>query len=122
MMVSIVAWIGSFFLEVFLFALITNLIYNFLWKNLITRYTLAYAGLLLMYNVMGWLFAFCIFWIYSLLDMFYDAFFGNGVERYTKRYVGILNNGLLISTIAVTSLCAMSIYKQEKDYWKNKRK
>ena len=122
MMVSIVAWIGSFFLEVFLFALITNLIYNFLWKNLITRYTLAYAGLLLMYNVMGWLFAFCIFWIYSLLDMFYDAFFGNGVERYTKRYVGILNNGLLISTIAITSLCTMSIYKQEKDYWKNKRK
>lgn len=121
MMFRMLTWLLAFGFEVALFTVITYAIYSYLWKYLITRYTLAYPGLLLMYNIMGWVFAFCVFWGYSLLDLFYDAFFGDGVDENSDAYITLLNTGMIVSTVVVTCVCCVSIYNQESLYWKSRR-
>jgi hypothetical protein len=114
-------WVVTYLLEITLISAFAYIIYNYLWQRLITRYTLAYPSLILYFNSMGWMLSIIIFWVYSIGDIFYDSFFGDGPTRDTQKYFDMFSYIAFGFTVVITSLCIYSIYKQERIYWKNKK-
>lgn len=119
---SAALWMAGFWLEIFLWSILALALYSWLFQYYLTRYLVAYPGLVLLWNLGGWLFCFCMWFIYTLFDLFYSAFFTEaGAAKASENYMDWLGTIFTISTIVVTFFCLRFIYKEETAYWEYKR-
>lgn len=117
-----VLWLGGFWIEIALWCLLGGLLYAWLSKYLITRYLIAYPGLLLVSNIAAWIIICCVWFFVIICHTFYVSFFTDFPhEEMTDTYYEYLSYVLLFSTFVVSAFCAKFIYEQERDYWKNKK-
>lgn len=124
-MVNFIIALGAFFLEWFLLWAFFGLLYFLFSQFILTRYLIAYPGLILIANVMGWALCFCIYLFYAIGSEFYYAFinyvpYHEDTSR-TGKYIVFLNNSTKISTVIMTAISLFFIYAQEKEYWQSKK-
>lgn len=116
---SAVLWLGGFWLEIFLWSLLSTLLYSWLVQYTVTRYLIAYPGVLLLWNLGGWLFCFCIWFIYMLFGNVYDSFIASTDPN--TPYMERLGTAMLLSTIVISFFAIRFIYREETQYWENNR-
>jgi hypothetical protein len=124
-MVNFVLALGGFFLEWFLGWLFLALIYVFLRQYLLTRYLIAYPGMLLALNIAGWILSFCIYLMYAIGGTFYSSFIEDVpyqvVQNRAASYILFLEKALMASTVIMSALGLYFILNEEKLYWETKR-
>jgi len=118
---NLVLWLGGFWLEIGLWFLLSVFIYSWLYQYHITRWLIAYPSVLIISNVMAWIFFGCLWFMGSIFGLFYEAFFTESGISNTSGYVDFAGNMFTISTIFVTFLALRFIYNQEKSYWDSKK-
>lgn len=118
---SAALWLAGFWLEIFLWSLLSVFLYSWLFKYFLTRYLVAYPGVLLVWNVMGWIFCFCIWFIYALFSLFYNSFLSDSPGPSSDSYLDWLGTVFIISTITISFFALRFIYNEEKGYWEYKR-
>lgn len=118
---SAALWLAGFWIEIVLWCVLAIFLYSWLFQYYLTRYLIAYPGILLVWNVMGWLFCFCVWFIYTLFSLVYNSFLSDTPGPSSDSYLSWLGDVFLISTIVVSFLALRFIYKDERDYWKYKR-
>lgn len=124
-MVNFVLALGAFFLEWFLLWILIMGIYMFFHQYLITRYLIAYPFLLLVFNVLGWILSFCVWFFYTIWGLIKSSFI-DPIPHYqnphnTDKYMEFFGTCLEISTIVMTLVTIRYVYLQEKEYWEGRK-
>jgi hypothetical protein len=124
-MINVILSIGAFFLNWFLFWIVMVLIYSFFKQYLITRYLIAYPGVVVLYNILGWLTCLCIFLVYAIGSEFYYAFinyvpFHENTNR-SQKYVDFLNSSLIVSSVIMTIFALVTVYHEEVEHQNDKK-
>ena len=122
-MVNFILALGAFFLEWFLAWAFIVVLYAFFSKYLVTRYLIAYPGLILLFNVLGWLLSYCIFFFYTIGGIFHSSFIDykpfHENPSQTDKYIGFLESCLRVSTVVMTACALFFIYGQEREHWQS---
>jgi len=114
-------WFAQFSIEIILWCFFSAFLYSFLFKYLLTRYLIAYPGVILSWNLIGWIVCLCLWFIYTVLKVTYDFFFSDGPRPSSESYYDSLDIIFIISTITVTLFAFVFIYNQERGYWDSKK-
>jgi hypothetical protein len=124
-MVNFILGLGAFLLEWFLGWALLVLLYIFFRRYILTRYLIAYPGMLLILNVAGWITAFCIYLLYAIGGTFHSSFIEDllyqEVQERTGRYILSLEKALKASTVLMTLLGLFFIVGDERSYWQTRR-
>lgn len=124
-MVNFVLALGAFFIEWFLLWALIMGVYLFFHQYLITRYLISYPFILVVYNVLGWVMSFCIWFLYMLLSLIKSSFI-DPIPHYqnphrTDQYMEHLGTFLEVSTLVMTIVAIRHIYLHEKEYWQDRK-
>lgn len=124
-MVNFILAVGAFFLEWFLGWALLAVLYFFFSKYMITRYLIAYPGLILLFNVAGWLLSYCIFFFYTIGGIFHSSFIDyrpfHENPNESEKYMAFLESCLKVSTVVMSAWALFFIYGQEREHWRSSK-